>query len=77
MPTRASVKKNVVNLKMKTLIISFTLLASVAFIGCDSKPSNKVDSNKPVEVNAPGVHVKVDPDNGVEVKAPGVDVETK
>ena len=62
---------------MKTLIISFTLLASAAFIGCDRKPSNKVEPNKPVEVNTPGVHVKVDPNNGVEVKAPGVDIETK
>ena len=62
---------------MKTLIISFALLVSAAFIGCDSKPSNKVDSNKPIEVTAPGVQVKVDPNNGVEVKAPGVEVETK
>ena len=62
---------------MKTSIITFAFLLSVACIGCDTKPSTKVEPSKPVEVNAPGVQVKVDPQGGVEVKAPGVDVETK
>jgi uncharacterized lipoprotein NlpE involved in copper resistance len=66
-----------VNTEMKTSIITFALLVSVALVGCDKQSGNKVDANKPVEVNAPGVQVKVGGEGGVEVKAPGVEVETK
>jgi hypothetical protein len=62
---------------MKTSIITFAILLLTACIGCDNKPSTKVEPSKPVEVNAPDVQVKVDPQDGVKVKAPGIDVETK
>jgi hypothetical protein len=60
---------------MKTSIVA--LFISAACVGCETKPAAPVNTNKPLEVTAPGVDVKVDPQRGVDVKAPGVDVETK
>jgi len=59
----------------------FSILASMAValacsLGCDRKPDPKVNVDKEINVDAPGIKVNVDPDRGVSVQAPGVDVET-